>query len=126
LPPQPQLPLFLLDKKKHLAATIDPEDLSTITLTNGQPVAYIQRPHVYGFNGKHLGWFREGLIFNHEGYVVCLTSSKNPQKSVQIKQNTFNPPHAPKKLYPLPPTNLFYSFAQEYCSLFLAQGYLNH
>jgi hypothetical protein len=48
----------------------------TIYLWDGEPVAYLDPSRnntevdVYGFNGKHLGWFRRGIMFNHEGYAV--------------------------------------------------------
>jgi hypothetical protein len=49
------------------------EDL-TIFLWSGKPVAYIYNDsgtlHIYGFNGKHLGWLVKGVIYDHKGYVV--------------------------------------------------------
>ena len=48
----------------------------TLYLWDGEPVAYLDTSRsntevdVYGFNGKHLGWFRRGIIFDHEGYAV--------------------------------------------------------
>ena len=50
------------------------EDL-TIYLWSGEPVAYLSEDHdegfhVYGFNGKHLGWFVGGAVYDHTGKVV--------------------------------------------------------
>jgi len=49
------------------------EDL-TIYLWGGKPVAYLfnksGKLQVYGFNGKHLGWFIKGAIFGHKGKAV--------------------------------------------------------
>jgi len=51
------------------------EDL-TIYLWSGSPVAYLKDDdsssgfHVYGFNGKHLGWFIGGIIRDHHGDAV--------------------------------------------------------
>lgn len=46
----------------------------TIYLWSGKPVAYLYpdsgKLHVYGFNGKHLGWFVKGIVRNHEGDAV--------------------------------------------------------
>lgn len=48
----------------------------TLYLRDGEPVAYLDTTRsntevdVYGFNGRHLGWFRRGIIFDHEGYAV--------------------------------------------------------
>ena len=46
-----------------------------IYLWSGKPVAYLVEDkaggfHIYGFNGKHLGWFVSGIIYDHHGYVV--------------------------------------------------------
>jgi hypothetical protein len=48
---------------------------STIYLWSGKPVAYLNEDddegsHVYGFNGKHLGWFVDGVLRDHEGKAV--------------------------------------------------------
>jgi hypothetical protein len=50
------------------------EDL-TIYLWSGTPVAYLSEDkkggfHIYGFNGKHLGWFANGAVWNHKGNAV--------------------------------------------------------
>ena len=50
----------------------DDDDL-TIYLWSGKPVAYISNNNIYGFNGKHLGWWVKGLIRDHEGDVVGAT-----------------------------------------------------
>lgn len=46
----------------------------TIYLWSGKPVAYLHQEsgklHVYGFNGKHLGWFLNGIIRDHDGNAV--------------------------------------------------------
>lgn len=45
------------------------EDL-TIYSWDGQPLAYLNKEHIYGFNGKHLGWFEEGIVWDHAGCRV--------------------------------------------------------
>src|SRR5215831_492779 len=48
----------------------------TIYLWSGTPVAYLTEDdlsdgfHVYGFNGRHLGWFISGIIRDHHGDAV--------------------------------------------------------
>lgn len=46
----------------------------TIYLWSGKPVAYLYsdsgKLHVYGFNGKHLGWFVKGVFRDHDGNAV--------------------------------------------------------
>jgi hypothetical protein len=48
----------------------------TIYLWGGKPVAYLKEDsaggyHVYGFNGKHLGWFVKGVVRDHQGNGAC-------------------------------------------------------
>lgn len=52
------------------------DDEMTIYLWSGKPVAYLEKDsesgyHVHGFNGKHLGWFVKGVIWDHEGNGAC-------------------------------------------------------
>jgi len=47
----------------------------TIYLWSGKPVAYLSEDdaggfHIYGFNGKHLGWFVAGVVRGHKGKAV--------------------------------------------------------
>ena len=57
-------------------AYIADDDDSTIYLWSGEPVAYLSGDNIYGFNGKHLGWFTKGLIYNHDGEIVGATKSR--------------------------------------------------
>lgn len=46
-----------------------------IFMYDGTPVAYLKTAsgnyyHIYGFNGKHLGWLEDGRILDHKGYVA--------------------------------------------------------
>jgi hypothetical protein len=69
-----QSEVSLFDKEGNPVAYIDTKDDWTIYLWEGKPVAYIindgQTIHVYGFNGKHLGWYVNGIIRDHEGNIV--------------------------------------------------------
>ncbi len=62
--------ISLYDDAGEAIAYIDTDDEMNIYLWKGKPVAYLDDESVYGFNGKHLGWFKEGIIWNHEGYAV--------------------------------------------------------
>lgn len=48
-----------------------------VYLWDGTPVAYLHKnftsTDVYWFNGKHLGWFEDGLLRNNDGYIVLAT-----------------------------------------------------
>jgi hypothetical protein len=71
---------------KPIAYIADDDD-STVYLWSGKPVAYLQSENIYGFNGKHLGWFVKGLIYNHDGETVGATRSrvKGPVQISPIK-----------------------------------------
>ncbi len=58
--------MTLFDKEGNATAYFD-DDNETIFLWNGTPVAYLDINHIYGFNGKHLGWFEGGIVWNHQG-----------------------------------------------------------
>jgi hypothetical protein len=76
------LPLFIMaqeitlfDSNGEARAYIDTDDDDlTIYLWGGVPVAYLVPDDddfdIYGFNGKHLGWFEDGIVRDHEGYVL--------------------------------------------------------
>ncbi|MEN9442518.1 MAG: hypothetical protein RLZ33_2595 [Bacteroidota bacterium] len=62
----------LFDKNGVAQAFIT--DDQTIYLWDGKPVAYLSNSnnlwHVYGFNGSHLGWYIDGIIYDHSGKPV--------------------------------------------------------
>ncbi len=60
---------------KPVAYVADDDD-ATIYLWSGKPVAYLYSDSIYGFNGKHLGWFKSGIIYDHEGYRVGATEQR--------------------------------------------------
>lgn len=60
--------LALLNRDGKAIAYIDTVDKDqTIYLYSGEPVAIISEADVYGFNGKHLGWYEKGIVRDHEG-----------------------------------------------------------
>ncbi len=62
--------ISLYDSEGEAVAYIDTNDEMNIYLWDGKPVAYLDGSSIYGFNGKHLGWFQEGIIWDHKGYAV--------------------------------------------------------
>jgi len=62
--------ISLYDSEGEAVAYIDTSENFTIYLWKGKPVAYRGGSSVYGFNGKHLGWFKDGIIWDHKGYGV--------------------------------------------------------
>lgn len=58
----------LFNKEGKAIAYIDTKDSDrTIYLYSGEPVAFVSETDVYGFNGKHLGWYEKGIVRDHRG-----------------------------------------------------------
>ena len=52
---------------------------------SGDPVAYVgDGGAVFGFNGKQLGWYSDGVIWDNNGYMVAFTPATAP---TEIKIN---------------------------------------
>lgn len=66
----------LFDSRGRAAAFLQPSDGLTLYLWSGEPVAYLDDDSVYGFNGKHLGWYRDGTVYDHEGNIVVAPASR--------------------------------------------------
>ena len=58
----------------------------TIYLWDGLAVAYLfDEWHLYGINGKHLGWFKDEVIYDNDGARVGYTSSTCPVAIAKTK-----------------------------------------
>ena len=73
-------------------------DEMTIYLWSGKPVTYLDRDssggfHLYGFNGKHLGWFVCGVARDHEGNAACAVKER-------LRSTEFEPFKAFKEFKP--------------------------
>jgi hypothetical protein len=68
-----EITLFDSDGVARAYIDTDDDDL-TVYLWAGTPVAYLVPDggdfSIYGFNGKHLGWFEDGIVRDHEGYAL--------------------------------------------------------
>lgn len=58
----------LFDANGAAVAYVDYKDDSTIYSFAGEPLAYLHGNNIYGFNGKHLGWFEQGVLRDHSGH----------------------------------------------------------
>lgn len=104
------------------------EDL-TIYLWSGQPVAYLYSERgrdgldVYGFNGKHLGWFVKGIIRNHDGDAECGVRSVvvSPKFEPFKSFKEFKPFKSFREFEPVQPI-FSRSWANTPCRIFLAEG----
>ena len=87
-------------------------DDMTIFTWSGKPVAYLDGKggpdviDIYGFNGKHLGWFSKGVIYDHDGNTTGAIPSlfTTPTKLEEIKGlKALEPLKALEELPPLKP-----------------------
>jgi hypothetical protein len=68
----------LFNENGEPVAYISNDQLRTIYLWDGHPVAYLYDYHVYGFNGRHLGWFINGVVYDSDGSRVGFTATTAP------------------------------------------------
>ena len=59
------------DSQAKAAVRLDVTDDATFYLASGEAVAYVVEDSIFGFNGKHLGWLRNGLVFDRSGDIVA-------------------------------------------------------
>ncbi len=62
--------ITIFDHQGEAVAYVDTDEEATVFMWSGLPVAYISGTNIYGFNGKHLGWINQGILYDHEGYGV--------------------------------------------------------
>lgn len=83
------------DSRGRAVAYLDISQELVFYLWSGQPVAYLDNESVYGFNGKHLGWYQNGRVYDLAGAVVAA-----PADAFREPVSTA-PPRAPQGLRPL-------------------------
>ena len=60
----------LFDILGNPVAYISYDNDNTIYMWDGRPVAYLEPTNtIYGFNGRHLGWFENGRVRNLRGEI---------------------------------------------------------
>ena len=66
--------LVFSDSRGQVVALKDDDD-DVVFLWSGRPIAIVddESVSVYGFDGRHLGWFVEGWIRDHDGACVYYT-----------------------------------------------------
>jgi len=120
--------ITLFSDSGNAVAYIDVNDELTIYLWSGKPVAYLERDsdggyHVYGFNGKHLGWFEKGVVWDHEGNGSCAV--QEVMKTTQFEPfkafKQFKPFKSFAQFAPFRP-NFSYKFGDMPCKFLLAGG----
>lgn len=63
------------DSQGRPSAYFEPSGGLVLYLWSGEPVAYLDEESIFGFNGKHLGWYHDGLIYDHDGGIVAALAS---------------------------------------------------
>jgi hypothetical protein len=63
----------LLNQRGLTVAYIDKSEDATIYLWGGIPTAYLNGTSIYGFNGRHLGWFEDGIVRGDGGKRIGYT-----------------------------------------------------
>lgn len=67
------------NKEGEAVAYLAEDYRGTIYLWDGLAVAYLfEENHIYGINGKHLGWLKDEVIYDNDGARVGFTSSTSP------------------------------------------------
>ena len=98
---------------------------NTIYFWDGQQTAYLLNDRfIYGVNGKHLGWYIDGIIFNTSGERIGFKASTCPvppaKEPIKIKKRYKDEVQPRWKENPLP--KLLYTLASEDLSDFLRNG----
>ena len=115
----------LFDKNGTSVAYMADDYRGTIHLWEGATVAYLyEDQHIYGFNGRHLGWFINDIIFNYQGERIGFTSRTCP---VSIAKESVKPRKAPmeevRSRWTAPPLpKLSFHLAGQELSEFLKMG----
>lgn len=121
--------IALFDSKGEPRAYIDADDSDcTIYLWNGTPVAYLDSKgsyyNVYGFNGEHLGWYDNGRIVDHDGYIVGFKKGAVSRftKYEGYKSYKKTKPYKSAKRYAPAKAYTRTTFSSEDLTLFLKRG----
>ena len=115
----------LFGRNGEPVAYIAHNDEDTIYTFGGTPCAYIDDgDNIYGFNGRHLGWFEDGIVWNHSGRRVGFIKTSCPvftsfEPFKGFKQ--FKPFKGSKSLAPMKPLKSM-SNSDEGLLSFLEQG----
>jgi hypothetical protein len=115
--------ISIFDSSGEATAYIDTNDEQNIYLWDGEPVAYLDHDSIYGFNGKHLGWISDGILYDHDGHAVGFLdgSTSRPTLPEPIKGlQKLTPLKSLEELEPLQP--LFQTQWESGLKYFLLNG----
>ena len=60
--------LTLFNQTGHPVIYFSAEDENSIFTWDGHAVAYIEEELIYGWRGKHIGWYYNGVVYDLFGY----------------------------------------------------------
>ena len=60
----------------HPQTYLSTENDNSFYTWDGHAVAYLHEDKVYGWRGKHIGWYIDGVIYDLKGYRVGSTREK--------------------------------------------------
>jgi len=81
--------LFSYDGNPVAYIADDPEH--SIYLCNGTPVAYMVGNEVYGYNGIHLGWYENDIMWDLYGFRIGFSKETCPNISFPVPDTFPNP-----------------------------------
>jgi len=114
----------LFNSKGEPVAYISRDVNRTIYLWDGYPVAYLYSYHIYGFNGLHLGWLINGIVYDSDGNRIGFTSTTCPvagyEESAKGKQYPVDKIGPRYEAPPLP--DLGFNYSTEDFAEFLKRG----
>ena len=95
-----------------------------VYLWDGYPVAYLYDYHVYGFNGVHLGWFLDNVVYDSEGKRIGFTSTSCPVPVYKEtgKAKKYPVDKAGPRTEPPPLPDLGFDYSSEDFEEFLRKG----
>lgn len=116
--------ITLYDKDGNPVAYLDSEDQDTIYLWNGNPVCYLYGDMIFGFNGQHLGWYSDGIVWDLDGYRTGFIREKCPSLTKLPPLKSLKQLKPLKSLRELPRYKPLFKFANSsiYLLQFLIKG----
>jgi hypothetical protein len=115
----------LFNKNGDAVAYLTDNYYKAIYMLDGHPVAYLYEDrHIYGINGRHLGWFINDMVFNHNGERTGFTSSTCPVPVANepVKAEKFYMDELRPRWAAPPFPNLSFDYATQDLETFLRKG----
>ncbi len=119
--------ISLYDREGNAFAFIAVNDESCVYLWTGKPFGYLLRAnnelHIYSFQGKHLGWYDNGIVRDHDGNIAAFSKGTVTNVLLKLEElkglKQLKPIKLTTELAPLKPLNTLY-FSKVPFSLTLA------